>query len=235
MERLRLDVWSDIACPWCYVGKRRLEAALAGWAHGGEVELVWRSFELDPSAPRGASEPAPYAAKLAAKYRMRVDEAQARIDHLVSTAARDGLDLRFDAIRPGNTFDAHRVLHLAHARGRQDAVKERLMRGYFTDGRAIGDADAVRALAVDAGLDDAEVREVLGSDRYAAEVRQDEALARELGIRAVPCFVLDRRIGVSGAQPADVLRGALEQAWATRTPSAPVVDEGAACGPDGCV
>jgi predicted DsbA family dithiol-disulfide isomerase len=234
MERLRLDVWSDIACPWCYVGKRRLEAALQGWEHGHDVDLVWRSFELDPSAARGRVEAGPYAPKLAAKYRITVDEAQARIDRLASTAAADGLDLRFDRIRPGNTFDAHRVLHLAREQGRQDAIKERLFRGYFTDGRAIGDPDAVRELAVEGGLAEAEVSEVLASDRYAAEVRADQALARELGIRAVPCFVLDRRIGISGAQPVEVLRGALAEAWGSRGPVVREADEGAACGPDGC-
>lgn len=238
MQRLRLDVWSDIACPWCYVGKRRLEAALQTWEHRNQVELVWRSFELDPSAPRGRAEAVPYAPKLAAKYRMSVEDAQARIDHLVSVAAGDGLDLRFDRIRPGNTFDAHRLLHLAAERGRQDTVKERFMRGYFTDGRAIGDPDAVRELAVEAGLDEAEVVEVLGGDRYATAVREDQALARQLGIRAVPCFVLDRRIGISGAQPVEVLRRALDEAWATQAPAAVEAPaeaaDGAACGPDGC-
>jgi predicted DsbA family dithiol-disulfide isomerase len=237
MERLHLDAWSDIACPWCYVGKRRLEAALQGWEHRGQVALVWRSFELDPRAPRGRTEAGPYAPKLAAKYRTSVAEAEARIDRLVSLAAGDGLELRFDRIRPGNTFDAHRVLHLARARGRQDAIAERLFRGYLTDGRAIGDPDAVRELAVDGGLDEAEVVELLAGDRFAAEVRADEGLARELGIRAVPCFVIDRRIGISGAQPVEALRSALAEAWRTRAAAADAgaaVEDGAACGPDGC-
>ena len=238
MTRLRIDVWSDIACPWCYVGKRRLEAALTGFEHRGQVDVVWRSFELDPQAPRVQPAEPDYAGRLARKYRTSEAEAQGRIDHLVKVAAADGLDLRFDRIRPGNTFDAHRVLHLAHGR-RQDAVKERFMRGYFTDGAAIGDPAVVRELAVGAGLDGAEVDDVLATDRHADAVRADETLARELNIRGVPCFVFDRRLGVSGAQPAEALRATMAEAWrtldatATDDAAAPAA-EGAACGPDGC-
>jgi len=239
MAALRVDIWSDIACPWCYVGKRRFEAALAGFDHRADVEVVWRSFELDPGAPRERVEAGPYARRLAAKYRTSEAEAQARIDRLVALAAADGLELRFDRIRPGNTFDGHRLIHLGGAHGRQDAVKERFLRGYFHDGRAIGEPAVVRELAIDAGLDAGEVDAVLASDRYAADVRADEGLARELGISGVPFFVIDRRLGLSGAQPVEVLRAALAEGWKTRaaTPAATADDEvadGAACGPDGC-
>ena len=243
MTRLRIDVWSDIACPWCYVGKRRLEAALTGFEHRDQVDVVWRSFELDPSAPRIQPVDGDYAGRLARKYRTSEAEAQGRIDQLVKVAAADGLDMRFDRIRPGNTFDAHRVLHLAHGGRRQDAVKERFMRGYFTDGAAIGDPAVVRELAVAAGLDGAEVDDVLATDRHADRVRADEALARELDIRGVPCFVFDRRLGVSGAQPADALRATMAEAWRTLEPAAaadrdrepaPADADGDACGPDGC-
>jgi len=237
MSRLRIDVWSDIACPWCYVGKRRLEATLAGFEHRAAVDVVWRSFELDPGAAREQPTDGPYARRLAAKYRMTEAEAQGRIDHLVSLAAADGLTMRFDLIRPGNTFDAHRVLHLARAPGRQDVVKERFMRGYFSEGAAIGDPAVVRALAMEAGLDGAAVDEVLAGDRHAAEVRADQALARELGIRGVPFFVFDGRLAASGAQPVATLRATLVQAWGAR-PAAPApaddVAPAAACGPDGC-
>lgn len=242
MTPFRIDVWSDLACPWCYVGKRRLEAALAGFEHADEVELVWRSFELDPRAPRELPDPHPHARWLAAKYRIAEDEAQRRIDELVATAAGHGLDLRFDRLRPGNTFDGHRLLQLADERGTQGAVKERFMRGYFTEGRALGDHATLRELAVDAGLDAAEVDDVLAGDRYIAEVRADQALAQQLGIRGVPCFVFDRRVGVQGAQPPEVLHKALEQAWSTRAPepveAAPAAAAEAvsaeACGPEGC-
>jgi len=154
---------------------------------------------------------------------------------MVATAARDGLEFRFDRIRPGNTFDAHRLLHLAHERGVQDAVKERLLRAYMTEGQAIGDPAVLLELAREAGLDEREAREVLDGDRYAAEVRTDEALARELGISGVPFFVLDGRLGVSGAQPAATLLAALDKAWAELAkPELEAYAEGAVCGPDGC-
>jgi predicted DsbA family dithiol-disulfide isomerase len=154
---------------------------------------------------------------------------------MVGTAAADGLALRFDHIRPGNTFDAHRLLHLAHERGVQDALKERLLRAYLTEGQAIGEPEVLAALAREVGLDDAEVQDVLGSERYAAEVRGDEALARELGIQGVPFFVLAGRLGVSGAQSVEVLLGALERAWSELSgPQIEQFAEGAVCGPDGC-
>jgi len=235
VTKLRIDIWSDIACPWCYIGKRHLEQALDGFAHQADVEVVWRAFELDPSAPRIRDSSQSYAERLAAKYRTTPTEAQVMIDRMVATAAKDGLDFRFDRIRPGNTFDAHRLLHLAHERGVQDALKERLLHAYLTEGQAIGDRDVLATLAREAGLDDHEVRELLDGDRFGTEVRQDEALARELGITGVPFFVLAGQLGVSGAQPAEVLRGALERAWSEfAKPEFEQLAGGAACGPDGC-
>jgi len=235
VTKLRIDIWSDIACPWCYVGKRRLEQALARFAHAGEVEIVWRAFELDPSAPRVRDAMQSYVERLGRKYGTTPTQAQAMIDRMVDTAAQDGLALRFDHIRPGNTFDAHRLLHLAHERGVQGALKERLLRAYLTEGVAIGEPEALAPLAREVGLDDTEVGDVLGGDRYGSEVRQDEAIARELGISGVPFFVLGSRLGVSGAQPVDVLLGALERAWAElHSPGIERVAEGAVCSPDGC-
>lgn len=235
MAKLRIDLWSDIACPWCYVGKRRLEQALARFDHRKDVEVVWRAFELDPSAPRVRDTRQGYAERLARKYGTTPAQAQAMIDRMVDTAAGDGLALRFDHIRPGNTFDAHRLLHLAHERGVQDALKERLLRAYLTEGQAIGEPDVLAPLAREVGLDEREVADLLAGDRCAAEVRQDEALARELGITGVPFFVLAGRLGVSGAQPTEVLLGALDRAWRELCPPeiVPIV-EGAVCGPDGC-
>jgi len=233
--KLAIDIWSDIACPWCYIGKRHLEQALDRFAHKANVEIVWRAFELDPSAPRLRDASQTYAERLAKKYGTQPQQAQLRIDQMVAVAAKDGLEFRFDRIRPGNTFDAHRLLHLAHERGVQDAVKERMLRAYMTEGQAIGDPEVLLALAREAGLDEREARELLDGDRYAAEVRADEALARELGISGVPFFVLGGRLGVSGAQPAEVLLAALDKAWLELVPPGlDVVSEGAACGPDGC-
>jgi predicted DsbA family dithiol-disulfide isomerase len=227
MTKLQIDIWSDIACPWCYVGKRRLEAALARFAQ--PVEIHWRAFELDPSAPRLRE--GSYPDRLARKYGTSAPQAQVMIDRMTQTAAADGLEFRFDRIRPGNTFDAHRLVHLGGERGIQDAVKERLLRGYLTEGRAIGDPAELLELACEAGLDATEAKAVLDSDRYAAEVRADEAEARELGISGVPFFVIGGRLGVSGAQSAEVLLGALREAAPAPLE---VFADGATCGPDGC-
>jgi predicted DsbA family dithiol-disulfide isomerase len=204
-----VEIWSDVACPWCYVGKRRFEAALAGFAHGDDVRVTWRSFELDPGAP--AEREHSGAEHLAEKYGMSVEEARARQQHLRDMAAGDGLDMRFDLTRGGNTFDAHRLLHLAAAHDRQDAMTERLMRAYHSEGELISDHETLVRLAVEVGLSEDEVRELLAGDRFAAEVRDDERTAHALGIHAVPTFVVDRRIGVSGAQPPEVLRELLQQ------------------------
>jgi predicted DsbA family dithiol-disulfide isomerase len=216
---MQVEIWSDVACPWCAVGKRRFETAMRSFEHADAVQLRWRSFELDPSAPRDAAGPdgPDYVARLSAKYGTDRATAQDMIDRMTATAAEDGWRFRFDRIRPGNTFDAHRLLHLAADRGLQDRVKEGFLAGYLEAGAPIGDPATLQALAVDAGLDGAEVAEVLAGDRYAQAVRADERDARELGISGVPFFVIDRRFGVSGAQPAAVLVQALEQAWTQRS------------------
>ena len=219
-------MWSDVVCPWCYIGKRRLEEALGRFGHRDEIEVVWRSFELDPSAPR--TREGDYAGRLASKYHIPVGEAEAMIDRMTRVGEDEGVDMRFDLARPGNTFDAHRLLHLASAAGGdvQDRLKERLMAATFTEGQPIGDRDTLVRLAAEVGLDEEEARGVLASDAYAADVRADEAQARAFGIDAVPFFVLDRRIGLPGAQPADVLLEALEQAWAhAHEQSAPAESE----------
>jgi predicted DsbA family dithiol-disulfide isomerase len=212
---VNLEIWSDVACPWCYVGKRRLEAALAEFDHRDEVSLRWRSFELDPGAPRQREVDG--ATHLAQKYGMSRDEAVARQRQLAELAAADGLEMRFDLVRGANTFDAHRVLHLAAERGVQDEVKERLMRAHHTEGESIGDPATLERLAVEAELDGDEVRDVLAGDRYRAAVRADEQMAASLGIGGVPFFVADRRFAASGAQSPQVLREMLRQAWEAST------------------
>jgi predicted DsbA family dithiol-disulfide isomerase len=235
VKKLLIDTWSDVVCPWCYVGKRRLEAALALFPHRADVEVRWRAFELDPSAPPISDSHVSHAERLAKKYGMSVSKAEAAINNMTQVAAADGLEFHFEKTRSGNTFDAHRVLHLALERGVQDAVKERLLRGYMTEGVAIGEREALVELAGQAGLDREEVRAMLAGTRYAADVRADEEQARRLGISGVPFFVIGGRYAVSGAQPASVLLGALEKAWAD-VRSQPVGDEdGAVCGPEGCV
>jgi predicted DsbA family dithiol-disulfide isomerase len=232
MSELRIDVWSDIACPWCHVGKRRLEAALAAFPRRGDVEVVWRAFELDPAAARAPGPDVPYAVRLGRKYGVPAAQAEEMIRRMTATAAGDGLDLRFDRARPGNTFDAHRLLHLAHLRGRQDALKERLLTAYLRDGEFLGDHETLVRLAGEAGLDPDEARRTLAGDDFARDVRADEDEARRLGVRGVPFFVFGGRRAVSGAHPAETLLAALAAAWADlHGEDAPA---GATCGPDGC-
>jgi predicted DsbA family dithiol-disulfide isomerase len=236
---MKVEIWSDVVCPWCYIGKRRFEAALAELPYRDRIEVEWKAFELDPtsvSAPAGTVVgPRDQATRLAEKYGTDVDSAQRMVDDVVAQAAGDGLEYRLDRAIPANTVDAHQVIHLAGLRGVQDAVNERLLRGYFTEGEAVGDRDTLVRLAAEAGLDADEVRAALDEGRYVAAVRADEAEARSLGIRGVPFFVVDRRYGVSGAQPADVLRQVLDKAWGERAPLIPVVGgDATVCGPDGC-
>ena len=208
---VQVEIWSDVVCPWCYIGKRRFEAALAGFDHRDDVAVTWRSFELDPDAPRrreGSS-----ADSLARKYGITADAAAANQDRITRLGAEEGLEYRFDLAAGGNTFDAHRLIHLAAAHGLQDADKERLMAAYFSEGAAIGDPSTLLGLAVEVGLDEADARGVLDSDAFAEAVRSDEQEAVHLGISGVPFFVLDRRYGISGAQPAEMIGQALRHAW----------------------
>ena len=200
---MHVEIWSDIACPWCYVGKRRFEAALAEYEHRDAVTVTWRSFELDPAAPAEAS--GEYAERLAAKYGMSVEQARRMIGDMTRTAAAEGLDFHFERARGGNTFDAHRIVHLGREHGMQDAVKERLLRAYFTEGELLSDHDTLRRVAVEAGLPEDEVAGTLAGDRFAEDVRADEATARTFGISGVPFFVVDRQYGASGAQPPELL------------------------------
>jgi predicted DsbA family dithiol-disulfide isomerase len=206
MNRVLVEIWSDIVCPWCYIGKRRFETAVAQF--DGDVEVVWRSFELDPGAPATREHSA--AEHLASKYGMSVEQAEASHAQMTELAAQEGLEYHFEKSRGGNSFDAHRLIHLAAAQGKQDEAQERMMRAYFTEGVAIGDREELIALGDELGLEDA--RATLESDQYADAVRADQVLAQRIGIQGVPFFVLDRRYGVSGAQPAELLLQALEKA-----------------------
>jgi predicted DsbA family dithiol-disulfide isomerase len=231
-KKLTVDVWSDVVCPWCAIGDRRLSAALTAFAHRDDVDVVWHAFELDPDAP-AAVEGDPVL-HLARKYRRSVDEARSMIERVIDVAAKEGLDLQLFRVRRGNTFDAHRVLQLAADRGLGDAVKDRLFRAYMSAGEAIGDREVLVRVAGEAGLDAAEVRDVLEGERYAAEVRKDEAIARSIGITGVPFFVFGGKLAVAGAQPSEVLAQALERSWASVSAALVEAADGAVCGPDGC-
>jgi predicted DsbA family dithiol-disulfide isomerase len=227
-----VEIFSDIACPWCYVGKRRFEAALAEFEHRDDVHVTWRAFELDPSAP--AERDGDHAELLARKYGRTPEDAQAMLAQMTDTAAQDGLAFRFDLVRSGNTFDAHRVVHLAALHGKQDAMKERLMHAYLSEGELIADHPTLARLAAEVGLPADELTALLSGDRFAAEVRAEQELARGFGINAVPFFVIDRAIGIAGAQPAELLLSGLQQGWERAHPGLSVLAGGEACGPDGC-
>jgi predicted DsbA family dithiol-disulfide isomerase len=214
---MKVEIWSDIACPWCYVGKRRFEAALKDFEHADAVEVVWRSFELDPQAPRVHEES--QNELLARKYGLPAERVREMNERLTGEARKEGLEFHLERVRVGNTFDAHRLVHLAAESGQADAMKERLMRAYFTDGETVGEPETLRRLAAEMGLDPQRVDDLLASDAHAADVRADEARARALGVTGVPFFALDERYGVSGAQPAEVLLGALRQAYEEMEPT----------------
>lgn len=209
-----VEIWSDIACPWCYVGKRRFEAAMAQFEHRDEVAVRWRSFELDPSAPPELT--GDRTTRLAEKYGMTIEQAQETERQMTEVAAGEGLEFRLDVARGGSTFDGHRVVHLAAEHGLQDAMKERLLRAYFSEGELVADHAALLRLTGEVGVPEAEVRSTLSGERFAAEVRDDELTARWLGITAVPTFVIDRRLGASGAQPPEQLLELLREGWAGR-------------------
>ena len=206
-----VEIWSDLVCPWCYLGKRRLERALEGFEHADRVDVVWRSFELEPDAPKAAES---RRTLLLSRYGMTAEQAAERDAQMTALAEAEGLEYRPDLAQLGNTFDAHRVLHAARAAGLQEQAKERLLRGYFTEGRKLTDADTLVELAADAGLDPAAARAALADEALADEVRGDEREAAAIGITGVPFFVLNRRYAVSGAQPSEILLQALHRTWA---------------------
>lgn len=207
---MRIDVWSDIVCPWCYIGKRRLERALEAFPDGGRVQVVHRAFQLNPGAPRG--ETSSRRAHLMSKYGWSDAQAEAMDARMERVAAADGLEYHLPGGVTGNTFDAHRLVHLARERGREDAALERLYRAYFTEQRSLFDRESLAALAAEAGLDPDETRRALESHAYAAAVEDDIREARALGVTGVPFFVIDNQYGVSGAQSAEVFTQALTRA-----------------------
>lgn len=209
---MNVEIFSDVVCPWCAIGKRRFEAALERFAHRDEVDVTWRAFELDPGAP--AHTEGDLASHLASKYGMTKDQAVASQERLAGMAAEEGLEFNFDRARRANTFDAHRLLHYALEVGRQDALKERLFVAYFRDGETISDHVTLVRLAGESGLDRTKAQEILESGRYADDVRADEADARALGITGVPFFVIDRHFGISGADNPDSILEILDRAWA---------------------
>jgi predicted DsbA family dithiol-disulfide isomerase len=229
-----VEIWSDVVCPWCYIGKRRFEAALSRFEHADEVEVRWRSFELDPRAPFRRS--GSMAEHLAAKYGMSIDEARMRLEDLDRLAAAEGLDYHLAETKGGNTFDAHRLIHLGDSNGadRGGQVKEALLHAYFVELSPVSEPGVLIEAGEKAGLDRGQIEGVLASDKFASEVRADEAEAAELGATGVPFFVFDRAFAVSGAQDSEVFLQTLRRAWSRTHPPESVASAGGACEGDSC-
>ena len=239
MPGVKIEIWSDVVCPWCYIGKRRIENALAEFGHADEVEVHWRSYELDPGAPTEPTQST--SVMLARKYGQSPEGAKQMQDRVEAVAAEAGLIFRLSETLHLNTVDAHRVIHLAHEQGGNDlqgTVKEALLKAYFTQARNVADHDVLREVAVTAGLDPERVDQVLASREFEQDVYADIEQAQAYGASGVPFFVVDEKYGVSGAQPTEVFTQVLERAWSESRPAIEVLATGSAggqeCGPDGC-
>ena len=210
---MKVEIWSDVVCPWCYIGKRRFEGALAQLGDDyRDIEVQWRSFQLNPDQPRGVR--TTHAEYLAAKLGTTTEQVHQLNARVVGLAAAEGLTYDFDRYQVINTFDSHRVAHLGAALGLGDAITERFLSGQLEQGEVLDDPETLVRLGSEVGVPVDEIRDVLASDRYATEVRNDYQEARSLGIQGVPFFVIDRRYGISGAQPTELFVQALTQAKA---------------------
>ncbi len=208
---MQVEIWSDMICPWCYIGKRRFETALANFAQRESVRVIWRSFELDPKAPR--KHPGTLDEMLAHKYGVSPQQAAAMNERVTGIAREVGLEYRLNNAHPGNTFDAHRLLHFTATQQLGDRATERIMHAYFCEGLAVGDRAALARLAPEFGIAENEALAMLESDAYSKEVRADEARAAKLEITGVPFFLINEKTGISGAQPVEAFAEALQQAW----------------------
>ena len=232
---MKVDIWSDVVCPFCYIGKRKFENALQGFAHRDEVEVVWHSFELTPDF-----RPVPGESiheSLAKKKGVSVAEGKRMSDYMTEAAKEVGLAYDFDKAIPANTFLAHQLIHHGAHHGRQDATKERVFAAYYLEGQDIGNLDTLVKLATEIGLDADETRQALAIGTYAEAVRLDEYHAQQINVRGVPFFVFEDKYAVSGAQPTELFAEVLEKAWDEFKPAKPVpmlVADGPACGPEGC-
>ena len=207
-EALKVDIWSDIACPWCYIGKRKFESGVEKF--GGDVDIEYHSFQLAPDTPVDFVGSA--ADSLATRKGISREQVAEMFDRVTGIAKQVGLDYDYDAVQHTNTVLAHELLHYAKAHGSQVEMKERLLRAYFVEGKHVGRVDDLADLAADIGLDRADVVRSLTENEFLADVRADESLAREYGIQGVPFFVIDGKFGISGAQDAATFAVALQQA-----------------------
>lgn len=233
---MKIEVWSDYACPFCYIGKRRLEKALEQFAHREQVKVEFKSFELDPEAPRDTDKS--NDERLAEKYGMSMEKAKEMGENIRQQAAEAGLDFRFDTLIPTNTFDAHRLTHFAKTKGKNQLLTEKLLYAHFTESKHLGDHSVLADIAEASGLGREEALAVLKDESaYAEEVRHDERTAQQMGVRGVPFFVINQKYGISGAQPTGTFLNALQKVWDEER-QAPILqdlgDEGGACRDGSC-
>ncbi|MCP3741019.1 DsbA family oxidoreductase [Rossellomorea sp. BNER] len=233
-----IEVWSDYACPFCYIGKRRLEEALDAFPHKSKVQVVFKSFELDPNSDRNTD--LNIHEILAKKYGTSIEQAKKMNESLRQQALSVGLDFKFDTMIPTNTLDAHRLTKFAETKGKEAEIIERLLKAYFTDSLHIGDHGTLLQLADEVGLDRIEVESILKSNDFTEDVRDDESRASQIGVTGVPFFVLNQKYAISGAQPKEVFENALLKVWGEENEKpvlksiVPDHNEGLICSDDGC-
>lgn len=235
INKMKVEIWSDVVCPFCYIGKRKFEAALSEFKESSNIEITWKSFQLSPDM---RTDPGKNIHQYLAEHkRISLEQAKSLNNQVTNIAKQVGLVFNFDQAIPVNTFNAHRFLHLAKQHGLQEEAEEQLFKAYFTDGKNSDDPQTLMRIGSEIGLDPAEVKQVLESNQYAGEVRQDVAEAHELGIRGVPFFLVDRKYAVSGAQDSKVFLETLEKAftaWRKENPQSNIeIKEGDFCSPDG--
>jgi predicted DsbA family dithiol-disulfide isomerase len=231
---MKVEIWSDVVCPFCYIGKRKFENALGQFAHRNDVQIEWKSFELTPDFQPLPGES--IHASLAKKKGVPEAEGRRMNDHMTLIAKEVGLNYDFDNTIPANTFLAHQLIHFAAHHGQQGAMKERLFAAYYLEGQNVGEIDTLARLAAEIGLDADEARHALLAGTYANEVRRDEYEAQQIQVRGVPFFVFDDKYAVSGAQPSEVFAEVLDTVWAEAHPKTQptLLADGPACGPEGC-
>lgn len=231
---MHIEIWSDVKCPWCFVGKRRFEKALAEFPHRDSVDVTWKSFQLDPNLPE--SYDGTELQYLSERKGLPQEQVRQMWGQLKASAADVGVDFDFDSVVVGNSFPAHRFLHLAKSLGKGNEAKEAVLSAHFEQGLNTSDVEVLIDLGETIGIPEQSVRETMSSDRFAEDVRRDINEAQTLGVSGVPFFVIDRKYGISGAQPVEFFRQALDQAWREAHPLVPLstTPDGEVCGPDGC-
>jgi predicted DsbA family dithiol-disulfide isomerase len=229
---MNVEIWSDVMCPFCYIGKRKFEKALEQFPHKNDIKIIWKSFQLDPSTVTDPS--LNTIENLRLKKGWSKEQAAETIAHVADIAKQVGLDFNFDKAVVANSFDAHRLSHLAKKYNKQNELEEKLFSAYFTEGKNTADYETLLKIALEIGMDEGEVSQVLKGNTFANEVHQDVEQAQQIGVRGVPFFVLNQKYAISGAQESETFLQALHKAY-DETKLVDLADnDSAVCGPDGC-